>query len=102
MTPQIKLDGAADEFSRRDQSPLEIVDHVRNLLRRGIAHEDVQAERRRPALGGAGAYLTEEFDRKRAAAALLFDRETSTLKIAPIIRGTLDEARAGVRRPRDG
>src|SRR6266436_8485140 len=94
-------DRPRNDFGRRDQPALEVVDHVRDLLRRGGAHQNVQAERRRSAgLGRPGAHLTEELRGEFTTAPFLLDRKARTLQEAPIGRGTFDKARLGARGPR--
>src|SRR6266478_4994670 len=94
-------DRPGNEFGRRDQPPLEVVDHVRDLLRRRGTHQNVQAERRRSAgLGRPGTHLTKELYGEFTTAPLLLDCKPRTLQQTPVGRGTLDKARLGARRPR--
>jgi hypothetical protein len=67
---------AADELDRRGQAPLEIAHDVRDLLGHVALHQEVDAERWRPAAcGGARRGLPDEFARERAAVPLLPDLE---------------------------
>src|ERR1700730_15454714 len=94
-------DRPGTNFGRRDQSPLEVVDHVRDLLRRRGAHQNVQAERRRSAgLGRPGTHLAAKLRGEFATAPFLFDRKAHTLQNTPIGRSTFDKACLGARGPR--
>src|ERR1700736_4025221 len=78
-------DRPGNDFGRRDQPPLEVVDHVRDLLRRRGAHQNVQAERRRSAgLCRPGMHLTEKLRREFMAAPFLLDRKARPLQKTPI------------------
>src|SRR4029077_13832460 len=94
-------DRPGNDFGRRDQPPLEVVDHVRDLLRRRGAHQNLQAERRRSAgLGRPGTHLTEKLDGEFATAPFLLDRKAGTLQQTPVGRRAFDKARLEARGPR--
>src|SRR5437870_6299492 len=94
-------DRPGNDFGRRDQSALEVVDHVRDLLRRRGTHQNVQAERRRSAgLGRPGPHLAEKLRGEFTAAAFLLDRKPRTLQQTPVGRRTFDKARLEARGPR--
>src|SRR5215468_5518984 len=94
-------DRPGNDFRRCDQPALEVVDHVRDLLRRRGTHQNLQAERRRPAgFGRPGTHLTKELYRKFAAAPFLLDGKPGTLQQTPIGRSTLDKAGLGTPGPR--
>src|SRR6266481_8810783 len=78
-------DRPGNNFGRRDQPPLEVVDHICDLLRRRGTHQNVQAERRRSAgLGRPGPHLTEELRGEFTTAPLVLDRKARTRQQTPI------------------
>src|SRR5262249_48176677 len=65
-------DRPGNDFGRLDQPALEVVDHVRNLLRRPDTHQNLQAGRRWSAgLGRAGTHLTKKLDSEFTTAPFL-------------------------------